>query len=303
MKRKILRVGRSSLAVSIPKDFLKQSGLAVSDEVNVEQRGASLIINHDFNKPIYKTINISDLSVKDDLERIMDKIIGALFKQGNDKFTIICQSKDKADIIRKIIKNGKLGIYEDPEITDNTTVTAISSISRLDENSLDNLALVMVKQIYYIFEEFTDNIKRKTLAPSLIDHLISQDKIINEHSDMCRRIINKNVKDYGSTTMYSFVGLLEKLGDAVKGLIAISRQSQKQIFKSSNVLDKIKELFYSFFLSSRNFTVKRISTFYDEVSRIRVLISTVPEPVVYHNYMRILDIMSDAYSDMMVKNI
>src|SRR3989338_6660324 len=110
MKRKTLRIGRSSLAVSLPKTFLNRARLSAKDEIDVEERGSSLIINSDNVVYPPKIVNIEDLSLEVNLEHTLDKIIGALFKQGNDSFSILCPSKEKADILRKIIKAGKLSM-------------------------------------------------------------------------------------------------------------------------------------------------------------------------------------------------
>jgi len=61
MKRNILKVGKSSLAVSLPKAFVNFNNLDSGQEIEVEKRGNSLTITCEQNRETYKEIDLTDL--------------------------------------------------------------------------------------------------------------------------------------------------------------------------------------------------------------------------------------------------
>ena len=83
MKRKIVQHGSSSLTVSLPFSWAQKHGLSKGDEIEVEERGHSLII-HSKDKPTLSKATF----VIDDKNKFLRRYIISLYKQGYDEIEI-----------------------------------------------------------------------------------------------------------------------------------------------------------------------------------------------------------------------
>jgi len=95
VKRRVLKAGRSSLAVSLPKDFVENNKILPGQEIDVTSHGATVIIKCEHPRSEKKYVDISSLNIHNKNRRIHDKILGSLFKQGGDTFIITCASKER----------------------------------------------------------------------------------------------------------------------------------------------------------------------------------------------------------------
>lgn len=303
MKRRVLKAGRSSLAISIPKNYVESNGIRSGQEIDVIQHGATLTITCENPKPSIKIIDISDLSPKFFEEKIIDKIIGALFKQGGDNFEIKFHEPGSAAAIREIIRKGKLSMYEEPSAVSNNSIIIHSPISQFDENTLNNMTNAIIKHIYLTIERLTDSIRNNYLDKAVAEDLISRDRTINEHSDICKRIINKNVLNYKSTSQYSFVDRTEKIGDAIKDLVNIAYNKKAVARKHVESIDSIKNLFFMLLNASTNFTVRKMNEFYDAAYAVEKRLKECKDNELYHCLETIITIIKDSYSDLMVRSL
>ncbi|MGV8150839.1 MAG: hypothetical protein ACP5NV_03875 [Candidatus Woesearchaeota archaeon] len=302
MKRKILRAGRSSLAISIPNTFVKNNSLKYGQEIEVIQHGATLTITCSNPKSSLKKVDITDLNSEHN-EKIIDKLLGALFKQGADDFEITSKDQKKIEIIQSIIRNGKLNMYEEPKIETDHSVLIHSSISQFDDKTLENMTEVIIKYIYLSLDALIQLIKEDKLNAKTAQELISRDKTINDHSDICRRIINKNVLDYKSTSFYNFIDKAEKIGDEVKMLVDYSQKNSSAMKKYLSIIEGMKELIYILFTTNNHFSIKKMNNFYEKLYFLDSEMKNCKEIFVYHNLKSIIALTKDIYSDLMVKNL
>ena len=302
MKRNILRSGRSSLVISLPKSFVDENNLKIGEEIDVEQHGSTLMIRCETSNPKIKRIELSELTNVEEIERILDKILGILFKQGFDTFQIKCSSKDIAATIRKIIRNGKLNMYEESSIEESNILEIHSSISLFDTNVLDNIPNVIIKQIYRTLDELEDHLNKGTFTKAIAKDFYLRDKLINEQSDICRRMINRNVLNYKSTALYNFVDKWEKIGDTLKNLcMCLSEKNNSKKYVPS--IRKIKEIVYLVYNANKNFSIKKLDEFYKLTEHIEDEIKKVDDKIIYHYQMQIFTQIQDSYSDVISQNI
>lgn len=88
MKRKVNKVGTSTLTVSLPSKWAKNIGLKVGDEIEVEEDGSLLRISTHLSKEIKKT----KIHLKDENSDVLGSIFGGLYRDGYDEIEISSDS-------------------------------------------------------------------------------------------------------------------------------------------------------------------------------------------------------------------
>jgi len=303
MKRCVLKAGRSSLAISMPRSYIDEHQIIPGQEMDVMQHGSALIITCDKPKSRIKTIDLSDLSNKTREARILDKIIGALFRQGGDTFEIKVRNEKTSELLREIIRKGKLSMYEEPNPSGENSFVIHSPISQFDEKTLENLTNAIIKNIYLTMERLADSISEGYLTQVLADELVAKDRIINEHTDICKRIINKTVLNYKSTSQYNFVDRTEKIGDAVKYLVNIAFAKKALAKKYLLLINGTKDLFFMLLSAHANFSIKKMSEFYESSYLLEEGLADCKDAEMYHCLKTIITIVKDSYSDLMVRSL
>jgi hypothetical protein len=303
MKRQILRIGRSSLAVSLPKQYVTENNLSSGEEIDVQNHGRSLEITCDNSSIVSKTIDLRGLSINKSIDRLYDKVLGALFRQGIDNITIICGDEDKADLLRNLLRKGKLNMYEDPEIENPNIVHIHSSITKFDDGAVNKMIEAIIKQIYSLFDEFIDDLHANKLDEIKTEKLMMRDRIINEQTDICKRIINKNVTNYESTAMYNFVDRLEKIGDALKELIFYSKLNKSSAKDYQLMITGLRDAIYVLFTSYNKFSIKKVNDFYGRLDVWEPIQISGSEKILYFYCQLILRLIRNAYSNLIVMKL
>jgi len=303
MKRKILCVGKSSLAVSLPREFVELYDLKQGEEIDIKQQGSSLIIKAENTSSSTKIIDLHDFSVSEDPKKILDKIIGALFRQGMNSFTLKCNNETTRNMIREIINSGKLNMYEAASADSSLSITIRSSITHFDETELESMVESIIRQIYTTFDEFLALSEEKKIKWSRVEELVSRDKIVNDQTDICKRIINRNATSYKSTTTYSFVDKLEKIGDDVKYIMLYSEKNYSAIQKYSEMISCVKDMLFMLITAKNSFSIKKINLFFEKRNAVKSELTKCTDVQIYSHCTDIINLMADAYSEMMVKSL
>lgn len=304
VRRKVLRAGRSSLAVSLPRDFILDNKIKSGDELDVIHSGTSITVKCDKPGVVEREIDASSLSVKDiDSQDLFEKLIGTAFKQGIDKFKIKCSDKRSANLIRSILQEGKLNLYEEPDMLSENEIVIYTPTTYFTEESLENLTNTIIKLIYVSFDDFIKYLQTNAYTKEAMNDIVKRDKLVNDKADICRRMINKNVINYKSTTTYNFVDKLEKIGDIIKYMAPYCYKNKEVTLENVFLFESIKDYFYLLFVASKNFTLKKVYDFYKKRKLITKQITLCKDPTLHYYCRHMHSLVKDAFSDLMVKNV
>lgn len=85
MKRKVNRVGTSTLTVSLPSKWVKKYGVNVGDEIDVSEQDACLVVNTKKTRKFSKKIDLNLTSFND---RLIKLALNNLYREGFDQLNI-----------------------------------------------------------------------------------------------------------------------------------------------------------------------------------------------------------------------
>lgn len=84
MRRKLIKQGKSSLTISLPKKWINLHKLSSGDSVDVELEDNDLIIKNDSKKPLKKT----EIELNDHNKETFRSLIGSLYRGGYDEIKV-----------------------------------------------------------------------------------------------------------------------------------------------------------------------------------------------------------------------
>lgn len=246
MKRKIVRHGPSSLTISLPMKWVKKNNLSSGMEIDVLEDYNKLIITTD-SEVSHKTISI-DLS---DSGRMLNRVVGAIYKAGYDHAKIKYNSTDEFYRIQSDIERTAHGF----EILKySPTDMEVKSVFEQNPNEF----VSVLKRLFYVVKNIGSEIYdvMKTNDKKSLDMIIMQDKTVDRHSNFCRRLINKGTKiDYESPAcVYYVCEEVEIIGDMYKDLAILIKDNDIKIMPEyldilndvNDLFDFMIKLFYSF---------------------------------------------------------
>ncbi len=142
MKRKILRIGSGSLAVTLPKNWVKLMNLSEKDNVEVEEFSSSLIIRPEKTKEEEKTAYVKTCGDSSFLRRIiLDKYLGGhqtMIVTGKQRISL-----EERNAIDKVVKS-VIGLEVVEETADKIVIKDLSNPSVLPlENGLKRMRLLV----------------------------------------------------------------------------------------------------------------------------------------------------------------
>ncbi len=276
MKRKIIKQGHNTQTITLPSDWVKKLNLTNKDEVNITEKGDSLIISgHENLKEKTCVIDITNFSIP-----LLWRYFQSAYRAGCDEIKIVFDQNQKE--------------YEDPYHYYTTqsdyaklgekipTKTALAMIQSTVDRFL-NIAIINTGKGYCIIKEmgeptmkeFDNSLRRIFLVifqmfdrikeaiqdedygeVSICKELHTIDLNVDKFVDYCCRIMNKiesSFSDHKKSLLFSTLFLLELLGDEFKYTgkhLAVSKKSLKNILP---LIEKVREhfeiyykLFYKF---------------------------------------------------------
>ncbi len=220
-ERKLIRLGNSSFAIALPKEWIDKSGLKKGDKVFIlPNSNGELMISPEFKKGNEKETEMN-LGSKDEKE--MSRELIAAYVKGNSTLKIHVDNKEEGAKIKKVLEDlPGVEIAEETsnlllakDMVDMSTISVPGLIRRLD-NIIRN-----------IIEELEPCVKAGALTQKKFAEIYSGDREINRQYFLIWRTmllglenpaILSNLKaDYSSLVHTWWVGMnLEKIGDELK---------------------------------------------------------------------------------------
>mgnify|MGYP006292700731 CR=1 FL=1 len=246
MRRKVNKVGTSTLTVSLPSKWAHAHGLARGDEVVLREEGNDLVISTEGGtRSATCEVDVSGYGP------MVGRVVGALYKAGYDEFKLTFDDPSMAGRIEKELSKGFFGLDFLHRGKNHCILRAMASI-RPDE--LDT----SIRRLFKLIMENADEAVAALRDGRFDDlELVAQKDVnVNKFADFARRLLNKHGHPgVGQTSMvYFIVEELENVGDKYKYLAEyLARREHKPdegVLEAFSLvrsfLEEFFELFYSF---------------------------------------------------------
>ena len=169
MKRKVALIGPSTLMVSLPSKWVKKYGIKKGNELDVEENNTNLIISSKENcESKSKYIDLGRL------DKVVYRIIGALYKKGYDHVNIKFNNPRQLNDIMDVLSRTCLGF----EVVDhNSDHITIKEISKPKVDDFNNVVKRCFLFLISVSEESLNAIKSED--NNELNKVIIKDSLIN----------------------------------------------------------------------------------------------------------------------------
>lgn len=243
-ERKLIRLGNSSFAIALPKDWITKAGLKKGDKVFlVPNSSGEIIISPELKKINGKEIQL-DLRNKSPKE--ISRELVAAYVKGNSIFKMSHNSKKDADYIKEILQD-----FAGIEIMKNEqNETVAEDLIDLSTISVSGILRRIDNTIRSILEEMEPLVKSKKISNKQVAEILKADKEINKFYFMLWKLMLSSLENpailntlkINATSLVHLwvVGMsLERIGDGLKRIV---RFLAKDNFKKEDK-EKIEEFF------------------------------------------------------------
>lgn len=206
MKRKILKVGNASLAVSLPSKWARPLSLSPGDEIDVEEEGNQLIIS-----PSRMAVAEEEVVIRVTKERkFYKRLILAPYIQGYNVIKVFYEGQDARKQVEETLVNYMFGF----DIIEQTpTHMTLKNIARGIEDEFPSMFLRTLYLIEQIVEELIATVETGETAH--LEELKNYNAMIDKINVFCRRLLNTRVRMETSriTAAYRTICMVEEIGD------------------------------------------------------------------------------------------
>jgi len=241
MIRKVIELGNKSHSLTLPIQWLRKIGIKSGDELEVEEKGQSLILSHN----LVKEEQIISIELDTENKNRIVRTIRSLYKKGY-KLVRINFSKEKiTDREGKTVSTHKL-IEETVKQLEGFIITSkgenfvvIDCVAndKLFENALRRSFLVLLEMSEMITNGLLEN-NKETLQEAINIY-----QSLKKMTDYCCRTLNHQLIGEISNTIltYSLVETLEGIGDSYRH-IAKHFQDYKPTKTTKAIAVKMQEI-------------------------------------------------------------
>lgn len=247
MKRKVNRVGQNTLTVSLPTKWAKKLSIKAGDEIDVEEKGRSIIITiKERAKLLKKTIlNLDELN-----HLVLNRFIDEFYRQGVEeitlkftKETIFNYKKDIEIEVDKYIKK-LVGRYIGLEIISKTNnKIVLQSLITKEEYEKIN---VIEKRVYFLIKELVNEFIQSMES----DFSKFHSKVYDYHDNIAKfsnyylRLLNfSELSEEKKNRLFGLFIIIEKIIDKIRHTGERISEMKKITAKIKRYLKYIFELF------------------------------------------------------------
>lgn len=190
--RKIQMVGKSSLAVTIPRRWAELLGLKAGSPVNLELRGGEITIIPIAYKATSDQQRIVRVGEEDDVNSVIRRVISSFIKGSQTIRVLLSPGKDRSfiDILVKEI-NMRIPMVETLVHENEVKVTVLSPSDELPLSSFINRMSNIVSGM------FRDAIRLVNTSPkdrpSIVEDIVDRDYDVDRNYLMVHRLINMTI--------------------------------------------------------------------------------------------------------------
>ena len=180
MKRKIIKLGNSTLVTSLPSKWIKRLQIKPGSELQIEEQGNNLIVSPDVELRKSETsITLTKMT-----ESSIRTIITNTYRLGYDRIKVSYSDQKYYSVINKTVKSRLIGF---DIITKEKNSCIIENITEPSLEQFDNL---LEKLIFNIGELLNLTKERLTGKTPLFDYKEIEEKI-QQYDNFCKRVVSK----------------------------------------------------------------------------------------------------------------
>lgn len=235
MERKVNKVGKNTLTISLPAKWVKTNKIDKGDTLNLTEKGSDLFITTTPKAKLKRiTLDISSYKV------MVGRVIGALYKAGYDEIRINYETKETLDLIQKELGKGFIG-FDMVHVDHKYCI--IKSMAITSKEELDLSTRRMFRLLIDNAEEGYELVKQKKFEE--LDSIIARDLNVNKFADFSRRLMNKfEMNSSNKNLKYFLVEESESIGDEFRDLLKLIKTENKSLEKETlNLFKQIIEYF------------------------------------------------------------
>ncbi|HIG96304.1 TPA: phosphate uptake regulator PhoU [Candidatus Woesearchaeota archaeon] len=232
MKRKINRVGPSTLTVSLPSKWAKTLGLKAGDEIEVEERANQLVLSRE------RTIEKKDITIHyPSKQRFLKRFLVSAYIKGYDTIQVTYDDPVLFGLVQETMNKLLLG-FEVVEHSKDRCV--LKNIAEGMEYEFDNTQRKYFLHIKQLLSHLIEAIQNKD--PQELEHLLFVDQTVDKLCQFIRRMLNIHgyKDDSKGKSLYFIDNLLESIADHCRD---IAKHMQRTgIYPSSDFLVLLKQV-------------------------------------------------------------
>ncbi len=233
MKRKVNKVGKNTLTVSLPSKWANKYNVEKGHEIDVIEEGTTLhLCLEDFE--LNKGSIVIDIPTE---KHYMRRLMNAPYIKGFDE---IRMNFNDRKIFDRIQRDAKILLgFEIMEHDDNHCI--LRNVSKGLESQFET----MLNRLFHIVMSFNKEILIRLKDNDFKDlkSLDEYERTANRINLFCKRMVNKNLvsnKTINNTAIYTVQTSIERVADELKGILDfLIKSNNKKIKMSKNT----KELF------------------------------------------------------------
>lgn len=232
MRRKLIKLGPSTLVISMPKKWTNKLKLKEGDEIDIDETGSTLILTGPQKMDISKTTtyNLDKIPTL-----IVHEMVVGMYKTGLGDITFTNLSKDKSKEIKDVVSD----VMGFEIISSSKNSCRINDIGIAQEVHLRRAE----QQIYWKLLQMIDEVINLNADEKDVRRI---DKEINRLAFFIQRKIGYYFATYNKAFLiYEKITLLENLGDSLYLYKLYTKKSEIQfelLKKVGKIIDKIRSL-------------------------------------------------------------
>ena len=198
MRRKIIKLGTSTLVVSLPSAWAREQHLKAGAEISLEESGTGLLLSAGAKSAAISTeICLTHMS-----ESSIRTLITNTYRAGYDRITVTFEKPEQLSTLRDVIRTRLIGF----EIVENAEKHCL--VENITEPSGDQFDKIFRKELFAIEEFVALTEKRLAKSEKHLDYQ-SLEETIQKYDNFCRRIIVKEaIGSPRAQFLWTFLGLL-----------------------------------------------------------------------------------------------
>ncbi|MEA3514920.1 MAG: AbrB/MazE/SpoVT family DNA-binding domain-containing protein [Nanoarchaeota archaeon] len=232
MKRKVSRIGSSTLMISLPSKWVKRYGVNKGDELEIIEDKDKLIIATEIKvEHLKKELDISKFG------KFRKNYISHLYQRGFDEVDIRFENREILNMIKDRV-NQLLGFEV---IEQGESYCIIKNIA----GGLDHEFDTILRKIFLMLIDMTESSYNaiKSGEYERLNEIKDLEKMNNKFTDFCIRILNKKGYPEVHKTHFLYVTTreLEKLADTVRDICNLFIDAKKGTKIKGEILDIFEE--------------------------------------------------------------
>src|SRR3989344_3028529 len=232
MKRKIIQLAGKTFVISLPIKWAKLYGLKKGQELELIEKGKSLIIN------TQKEIEFSKIKIHlSGPDEFIAKRINTAYKSGYDELEL---SYDDASVV-KIIKKELEYLMGYEIVKQGEKYCFVKNIAIQMDEELDNILRRIFLMLLEMADEGIDAVKKQELLR--IEDIASLEDTNDKLTNFCKRILNKNSYKELEKIADDYEEILRKISDSK---LKLSKETINYFEKINVFLRTFYELYYEF---------------------------------------------------------